>query len=63
MGYPKETPPGMKIESSSTTPIITADKSILGKYTSGLNPNFEYKKQSPNKYLREFWIPNWTVGN
>lgn len=54
MGYPKETPPGMKIQSSSTTPIITADRNILGKYNSGLNPKLEYKKQSPNKYLREF---------
>lgn len=54
MGYPKETRPGMKIQFSSTTRIIMADQRVVGKYTSGLNPNLEYKKQSPGKYLRAF---------
>jgi len=48
----------MKIQSSSTTRIIMADQCVLGKYTSGLNPILEYKKQSPSKYLREFRVPN-----
>lgn len=45
MGYPKETCAGMKIQFSSTTRIIMADQCVVGKYTSGLDPNLGYEKQ------------------